>query len=50
LQNIFYEGDEENLIIECRESLFAIYRSVDKEDLGVVSFDEAIHIFKNVNL
>jgi hypothetical protein len=50
LQNIFYEGDEENLIVECRKSLFAIFRSVDKEDLGVVSFDEAIQIFKNVNL
>jgi hypothetical protein len=38
------------LIVECRKSLFAIFRSVDKEDLGVVSFDEAIQIFKNVNL
>lgn len=36
--------------MECRKSLFAIFRSVDKEDLGVVSFDEAIQIFKNVNL
>ena len=30
--------------------MFGIFRAIDKEDLGVVSFAEATRILKNVNL
>ncbi len=31
-----------------RRSLFTIFRAVDQDDLGVVSFAEAVKILRNV--
>jgi Ca2+-binding EF-hand superfamily protein len=33
-----------------REALFSVFRAVDQQDLGVVSFNECVEVFKNMDL
>lgn len=47
LLHIIYEGDEQNMIVQLKKALFSIFRAVDTDDLGVVSFKEAIQILEN---
>jgi hypothetical protein len=35
------------MIINLKKALFSIFRAVDRDDLGVVSFNEAINILEN---
>lgn len=47
LQHIIFEGDEANMIVQLKKALFSIFRAVDSDDLGVVSFKEALLILEN---
>lgn len=47
---LYNQSNEELEIRNLKELLFQIFREIDKDDLGVVSHDECIEIFKLMQL